>query len=362
MIFLEVILEILSPTIITEGRSLRGFLKVLSYIPASTLRGAILSELYRRGVIKEDFLKNERERPSVIASYAYPVTGEGEKSYPSHPFMWECKICKQRENYLGRIIGDLESCGKLRELTYIACKNGHMVLENLYSKCYPADDDKILASRFICTGVSKGRGSSEAGMLYEYEAITPGRRFWATLSIPDRIMEYVNGLEIRIGRGVSRGFGRSKIVESKTINLRDVAMRIEEAIAHGRYIVFYASSPLISCYNSSYTPYPLEIDLSSNIAIPTIDIEGKLMIKAVYGRADFRIGGWDVYMNIEKPSVKFATRPGAIVTAEFTGSSLALAALSLLGTVERLNNTLITGVNMLSPVRSHPIFELGVGR
>ncbi|MEM1515734.1 MAG: hypothetical protein QXO15_07900 [Nitrososphaerota archaeon] len=357
MVFLEIILEILSPTIVTERRSLRGFLKVPNYIPALTLRGAILSELYRRGIIGKDFLKNERERPSVIVSYAYPVTSEGEKSYPSHPFMWECKMCGQRENYLSRIIGDLENYGELRELMRIACKNGHMVLENLYSKCYPTDANKILASRFICTGVSKERGSSETGMLYEYEAMTPRRRFWATLSIPDEIMECIDGLEICIGRGISRGFGRSKIVESKIVSLRDATMRVEGAIAHGKYIALYASSPLVSCHNSYYTPYPLEIDLSS-IAAP-IDVGGKLRIKAVYGRSDFHIGGWDLYENVEKPSVKFATRPGAIVTAEFAGSPLALAALSLLGTVERLNNALITGVNMLHPVRSNPMFEMG---
>ena len=85
---LEIMLEILSPTIITERRSLRGFLKTLNYIPASTLRGAILSELYRNGIVGDDFLKSEREKPSVIASYAYPVTSGGEKCYPSHPFMY----------------------------------------------------------------------------------------------------------------------------------------------------------------------------------------------------------------------------------------------------------------------------------
>ncbi|MEM1990860.1 MAG: hypothetical protein QW782_09570, partial [Candidatus Bathyarchaeia archaeon] len=106
---LEIMLEILSPTIITERRSLRGFLKTLNYIPASTLRGAILSELYRNGIVGDDFLKSEREKPSVIASYAYPVTSGGEKCYPSHPFMYRCKVCGQYENYLGKIIEDLES-------------------------------------------------------------------------------------------------------------------------------------------------------------------------------------------------------------------------------------------------------------
>ncbi|MCX8171650.1 MAG: hypothetical protein N3E47_06775, partial [Candidatus Bathyarchaeota archaeon] len=240
MIFLEIILETLSPTIIAERRSLRGFLKTLNYIPASTLRGAILSELYRRGIIKDDFLKNERESPSLVASYAYPVTSGGKKAYPSHPFMYECKVCKWRKNYLNNVIGELESYGELRELIPATCENGHAALENLYSKCYPDDANKVPASRFICTGVSKRRGSSETGMLYEYEAMTPGRKFWATLALPDRIMEHIDGLEIHIGRGISRGFGRSKIVKTRTISLRDIALRIGETITCGRYVVFYA--------------------------------------------------------------------------------------------------------------------------
>ncbi|MEM2169775.1 MAG: RAMP superfamily CRISPR-associated protein [Candidatus Nezhaarchaeales archaeon] len=359
MNFLEIILEVLSPTIITERRTLRGFLKVPNFIPASTLRGAILSELYRRGVIEEDFLKGERTKPSVIASYAHPVTSRGEKSYPSHPFMWECKTCEERINYLSEVIDDLENYNNLRERTHITCRKGHVTLETLYSKYYPIDDGrerKVSTSRFVCTSVSKTRGSSEVGMLYEYEAIAPGRRFWAILSIPDELVKYIDGLEIRIGRGISRGFGISKIIELSMISLREVLMRIEDSIIRRDYVVFYSPSPLISCHEDYYSPYPMEID-SSRIAVP-INAKGRLKIKAVYGKSDFQIGGWDVYENVEKPTIKFATRPGAIVTAEFTGDIQFLAALSLSGTIERLGNTVITGVNMLHPIRSHPLFKV----
>lgn len=362
MMLLEMTLEVLSPTIIAERRTLRGFLKVLDYIPASTLRGAILSELYRIGVVKNDFLECERKSPSVIISYAYPIFDGDKKSYPGHPFIYKCKTCGVSENHLGKVIEELEDNGELKETRYIACRCGHTALESYYSKSYPdREEDKVSASRFICTGVNKERGTSETGMLYEYEAITPGRKFWATLALPDKVGEHIDGLEIRIGRGISRGFGRSRIIKSRAIGLRDIAMKIEESMAYGKYLVLYASSPLVSCNINSYTPYPSEIDLSSITSIAAIGEKGKLKIKAVYGRADFRIGGWDMYENVEKPVIKFATRPGAIATAEFTGSPLALAALSLFGTIERLSNATITGVNMLYPVRAHPIFMLGGG-
>ncbi|MEM0235128.1 RAMP superfamily CRISPR-associated protein [Thermofilum sp.] len=359
MKFLEVELEILSPTIVTERRSLRGFLKALDYIPASTLRGAILSELYRRGIVKESFLESERARPSVITSYAYPVV-DGRKTYPAHPFMYECKICKVVKNYLSEVIEDLESHGHLSKLAHLTCESGHVALESLYSKPYPKEGkNRVPTSRFLCTGVSKERGTSEIGMLYEYEAIAPGRKFWATMAVPDELEEHVDGLEVRIGRGISRGFGRSRIIKSSVIGLRGLAAKIEEVIVQGKYIVFYASSPLVSCHQDSYEPYPLEVDLSSLTAKLAMSEGGKLEVKAVYGRADFRIGGWDMYENVEKAPVEHATRPGAIVVAKYSGSPLALVALSLLGTIERLGSTVITGVNMLHPARTHPIFKLG---
>lgn len=369
--FLEITLEMLSPAVIVERRSLRGFLKALDYIPASTLRGAILSELYRMGVVKDDFLGRERENPSVIASYAYPLINGDKKTYPSHPFIYKCKICGESKNYLdylAKIIEELERDGELREIRPITCKEGHAALESLYSKPYPDEKDRkdqkvhrVPASRFISTSVSKERGSSETGMLYEYETITPGRRFWATLAIPDKIGEYIDGLEIHIGRGISRGFGRAKITKSKAISLKDIEVRISESITNRNYLVLYAQSPVVSCNGTSYTPYPPEIDFSRIKVVPELHEKSKLKIKAVYGRADFHIGGWDMYRNVEKPTIKFAIRPGAIVTAEFNGSPLALAVLSLLGTIEQLSGAIITGVNMLHPARAHPIFHIGGG-
>lgn len=361
MRFLEIMLETLSPTVVTARISVRGFLKALDHIPASMLRGAILSELYRSGVVDKSFLESERYgKPSVITSYAYPITSEGKKSYPGHPFMYKCKVCGSIENYLGEIINRLELDGGLREKVPISCRYGHKALESFHSRFYPSEDGgKVPTSRFICTGVSKRRASSEAGLLFEYEAISPGRRFWATLALPNEVTDYIDGLEIYIGRGISRGFGRSRIVKLREIILEDVAMQVEQSLTSGGYIALYASSPLISCIGSSYAPYPQSIDLSRAAAMASINEEGSLKIRAVYGRADFQIGGWDMAKNSEKPSLWFAARPGSIAVAEYSCSSIALAALSLLGTVECIGDTFFTGVNMLHPLRSHPIFTSG---
>lgn len=360
MKFLEIMIEILSPAIITERRSLRGYLKPLDFIPASMLRGAILSRLYGIGAVNEDFLKNEKDKPSIISSYAHPLI-DGKKTYPGHPFMYKCKICDEKiENRLSEVLEELEKNGELKEPMRVICEKGHAALESLYSKpCTDDEDSKALASRFICTSVNKRLGSSEAGMIYYYEAIAPGAKFWATIALPDEVEEHVDGLEIYIGRGISRGFGRSKIVKVKEIDLKDFAMRIEEVSVREKHVVLYAQSPLVNCCDDFYTPYPPEIDLSRISARFGIDEKGKLTIKAVYGRAGFRIGGWDMRENVEKPFIKFATKPGAIAVAEFVGSPLALAALSLLGTTEYLKNSPITGVNMLHPIRAHPILTLG---
>ena len=55
---------------------------------------------------------------------------------------------------------------------------------------------RIFASRSVSVGVSKRRASSRRGLLYEYEAISAGQKFWANLAIPNELrvsegMEFV---------------------------------------------------------------------------------------------------------------------------------------------------------------------------
>lgn len=157
MKFFKIKFELLSPTIITERKSRTGFLKTPRYIPASTLKGAIIAELYRSGVVDENFVKSEAQT-SIITSYAYPLVKETE-SYPCHPLMYKCKACGEVVNCAkDDVVHFLEEEGMLGNLAYATCSMEHATLENLCSKVYPDPgsirsekaENPVLSYRAIC--------------------------------------------------------------------------------------------------------------------------------------------------------------------------------------------------------------------
>lgn len=356
MQFFKLVLKLLSPAIIVERKTRTGFLKCLDYIPAPMLRGAILSAFYRNGKVSYEFLKGS-EALSVIASPAYPVGDIGE-SYPCHPFAYRCKICGEVKNYVADVLSKLERGEKpnYRQL----CDKGHAALESLHPKPYIPSGNSlknvgILTHGAICVGISKYKASAERGMLFEYEAIATGHRFWTTIMLPDKLANLLEpGLELYVGRGISRGFGKAQITSVKEVELKDV---IERTLSHtvNNRIVLYALSPLLSCREREYSPYPRELDLSDVATKAGLNAHGKLVIEAVYGKTSSYAAGWDMIRNKERPTFNSATNPGAIAIAKFKGESEALAILSFTGTIEQYSDSTITGVNMLTPMKGHPM-------
>ncbi|MEM2544872.1 MAG: hypothetical protein QXJ49_01600, partial [Nitrososphaerota archaeon] len=57
----EVRVKILSPTIITRRKTENGFLGPLDYIPAQTLRGAVVSSLFMEGLMDRNRMRAEEE-------------------------------------------------------------------------------------------------------------------------------------------------------------------------------------------------------------------------------------------------------------------------------------------------------------
>jgi CRISPR/Cas system CSM-associated protein Csm3 (group 7 of RAMP superfamily) len=370
MEFFKITFKLLSPAIITERRSRTGFLKPLKFIPASTLRGAILSALFKNGLMAREFLEGD-EALSVIASYAYPITSSGEETYPCHPFIYRCKICEAHgkyayKNYAAEVLPILER-GERPNYKHV-CDEGHAGLESLYSepispiKYNPLSGKaterreyrEILTHGAICVGINRERATSERGMLYEYEAIAAGRKFWATVTLPDKFVGVLDGLEFNVGRGISRGFGRVRITNVESIDLQSVVNRIPTASTSGR-VVLYALSPLLSCMGDKYSPYPKEVNLSEVAKRASLDAHGRVALESVYGKSDFHVGGWDMLSNMEKPVLDHATSPGAVVVAKFMGDMKALAVLRFLGTIEYSYDSYIVGVNMLTPLRGHPM-------
>lgn len=367
--FYDIVFTLRSPAIVTKRLTERGFLSPLNYIPATTLRGALISALYGMGAVDRDFIDKESKEPRFIASPAYPYA-EGRKSYPCHPFAYECKVVHgetiERVNYASEAVDSIER-GDEPEFRMV-CTEGHAALDIPYSRPIIPDDGGFLTVSLpshgaVCVGISKNRASSQRGMLYEYEALPANAQFWATVAIPDEV-EVKQGMIFHIGRGVSRGFGEAQITEVKEIGLEKLAQSFSEALK-GRYIALYSQSFCVWSNGSECRPYPKEIDLHGSVlSWFGLDVREKCTLEIVkaYGRTSQLHTGWDIARNIEKPMLTTASQPGTVFLAKLKRENCAkaLAALSLVGTIEPVGwyggeHLYITGVNMLTPLRTHPL-------
>jgi len=350
---------------VTKSLGERGYYSPLDYIPPSTLRGAIITSLYRRGIVDRRYLDEEARRPIITTSPAYPF--EDVKSYPSHLFVYRCKVCSidDEKTACNDAIEILSSVEKGEDVKFKqVCDKGHPALEPLHPKPVKpvgriVKEVDAVAHESICVGISKHRATSQKEMLYQYEAIAQGTMFWAYLKLPDNLSNEVKpGLEFSIGRGISRGFGRAKITKVEKISLEREEERIRECLNNER-IIFYAISSLVSLSTLKNTtlPYPREIDLKSIGKEFGIEVDGKVAFTEAYGKLGTLHCGWDIQNNAERPSVKSAL-PGSILIGRVEGSGnipRILAILGFVGTIEHGQGFFITGVNIITPLRRHPM-------
>ncbi len=358
----EMTFRLLSPAIVTKRRTLRGYLSPLDYIPSSTIRGAILAHLYRRGDLDEEMLRAEASEPRVIASPGYPMSG-GERSYPCHPFAYRCKACGDEEgvNYASEVLETLEGG---REPSFKStCERGHLALQPLHPKPVIPRGKKLRKVGLhyhsaVCVGMSRDRASSHRGLLFDYEALAAGLEFWATLTIPGELSRGVHrGMKIRIGRGVSRGFGLAEVTGLRCIKLEREADRVSESL-RGRRLILYAFSPTSRAVEEGFSTSNLgEIDLGEVAGRCGLEAGGKLRFIAGYGRTNRVQTGYDMMEGVIRPRLR-AGQPGCVYVAEVEdggGLEEALTALSFLGTIEWIRGYPITGVNLLTPLRGHPM-------
>ena len=369
MRFCEVLIELVSPAVLASRRTERGYLSPLSYIPATTLRGAILSSLYYSGILDEDYLRSESDFPSVFTSPAYPLTNNG-KSYPCHPFAYRCKLPHngkyESKIYAHEVIDALElnvtprfrhTCG----LGHIAC------LEEVHpSPVIPKGETfekvSLTYEHVICVGMSSARAASRRQLLYEYEALAAGQRFWFRLAAPDEIVKGLEkDVELCIGRGISRGFGRARILEVRSASLGELGERVRQIYSDKRFIALYSISHLIPTHERQNCL--IEVGLGDVGNRCGVNASGKILVKKIYGRCGSLQLGWDMLRG-RRPVISPAWKPGSIAIAEFKDLEgawgEAVAALAYIGTPEILLDKAgrpwpIVGVNVMEPLRLSPM-------
>lgn len=369
MRFYEVFIELLSPALITSKRTERGFLSPLNHIPSTTIRGALLSSLHYSKLLDADRLESESRSPSVFTSPAYPSI-DGEKSYPCHPFAYECKIPhdgdRERVIYAYEVLEELESGGEpdLR----ISCSRGHVAsAEDVHPHpVVPAggtfEKPKLACEHVVCVGMSGDRGASRRQLLYEYEAISAGQSFWFRLAAPDDILENLEkNAELYIGRGISRGFGRARILRIEDGPVEELGEKIRQAYSVKQLIALYSLSHIIPAQGCA--DYINVIDLEEVGVGYGIKASGKVLLRKIYGRRGKLQLGWDMKIG-RRPAIKPAWRPGSIAVAELKDLGgewwKALAALSYKGSSENVADDAgriwpVVGVNFMEPLRFSPM-------
>ena len=315
MRLIEVKVRLESPAIISSKRTKEGYVRPLRYLPGSTLRGAVISSLYVEGLLNEEDLKREAKNPSILASPAYPII-DGFKSYPATPFVGKCKLCGKIYDLTEENVRNIME-GK-DPVFHGECEKCQVPIESLYDKLISKRGEvEVGVFRLTSVGIDKKRGVSAKGMLFDYEAIEEGIEFWARLRVPREIE--IDGLEIFIGRGASRGFGRA-IIEF---------VGEYEVEVNGN--IFYALSDLTPL-RSIRTLYGVTIK-----------------IREVYGRNKQLQTGWDMEKSKPRPVIN-VVGSGAVVVAEVEYFKPEISAVGIPLEVE---DFWITGLNVLTPISEY---------
>lgn len=352
----DVRLKTESPMVLVRRRTSAGFAAPLRYIPSTTLRGAVITALYREGVFDRQRIERESKTPELVASPAYPFRG-GLRLFPAPPFLQRCKRCEVIVGYTNlRDLEEVLRSGKEPEIA-VECQSGHRALKAIH----PGDfvqirregvlelpdggqkekkDVDVLQS--ISVAISKGRGSGVRGLLYSYEALSPGNEYWATIAAPDDVEFPAGGLVLRIGRGASRGFGR--------VSLTVAGKRPMDGVDVDGYVLFYALSPTVGDGGGTY---PRSIDLGSLAGRVGMVSSGVVRIERVYGRTAWMSGGWDMARGVYRPRVLSRVHGSLLygrIEAVNADCSAGLAALSSVGVLTQVGESVLAGFNLLVPV------------
>ena len=353
---------LLTPAVIPSRRARTGYLGSLDYIPASTLRGALVSAMYRDGIVSEDFLKLEASEPTIIASPAYPVVND-EEAKPAHPFIFICKRCKL-ENNEPYFVDDeaLKGIMEGREPEVkVECAKGHRAVKSLHykpvvlihgkEKTYKSAE--LSRFRYVSVNISKDRAAAVRGRLYSYEALGEGQEFWAFVFSRKEHLELYR-MRLRIGRGISRGMGDAVISKVEEVDMDWAIDRVREAIRGGA-LLLRSLSPLLGGEESlGSSAYPTKIDLRRIAELIGVSASGSLRLEKAYGRVIPFDAGWDMVRRQLRPRF-YAKAQGSLVKTSLdnvNGEYLyALAALGFVGTGEYYNGDMpITGINILEPL------------
>ena len=393
----DVEVELLTPALLVERVGKRGYTSIRDRIPGQSIRGALLTVLWRLGV--------EQDRLSslmVSADTALPC-GMEERGEFGHPLTAIPKIPvgkdgKDKERYAISFLGPtwLEEFSKVCE--------GQLDLPTMMRKAFDEHARKIpgigekahvfslpllekgLGKAFkeagkpglfvrasystyleISTAISHVRGASEAGMIYAYEALPAGSKFRTTLTdldgaLTDAMEErgLLKGgradISIRLGRGASRGFGHAilRAVRVGERKVKEAISRAEKALEAGS-VPLIATSPIsrleVSARGLLTVPSPPDVIEVPNLWHKNValDISGGLRLRlAGAAGSEKRIKSYSLKAGLPRPELRGLVEGSLCLykVEEARGDAAELLALLELAGLDELANICLNRVKV----------------
>lgn len=248
MIVYEITLKNYEPMLVASARHGRFMKHEVKYLPGSAIRGALLTLLKCLG---SKMVQEEIEEPSIVFHPAYPVTSNGSQTRPAHPLIYRCKVCNQVVILSLKEV--LENIDNFK--VPIECGRGHLyAMESLGGRLvYQCNNElKLFRPSYIALdsiGINRVLRSTEVGLFYSYVALAPGHAFKGLIIDPsDKLRQLIeevglklSGLELKIGRRGSAGFGG---VKARISELKDYRLRLVEKVSGKGTICLLAKSPI----------------------------------------------------------------------------------------------------------------------
>ncbi|MEM3394076.1 MAG: hypothetical protein QXY79_03420 [Candidatus Methanomethylicia archaeon] len=279
-------------------------------LQSSTVRGGILSKIYREQGVKE--VIEESKDTSINFHPAYPVDN-GIISRPPHILLHKCKICEGGV-FINKV---LQNKKLLKEFNFerfdipYKCSEGHLFAISPVKSLVIFKDSKykeinIKKMQLESIGMNRALSQTELGMIYSYITIRPGVIFDGLIYDPKDKIEKLLGYKpkneyIRVGRGISRGMGITefefeevnyeKYIEKRASEIKDAILKTEGIV------ILRALTPILSMDKAEFS---YKIDLSEYGLQPMEVFNGVNYLT----QSPEILKGYSVYTNLPKIEVK----------------------------------------------------------
>ena len=315
MIIYSVEYTLKSPLLISKPEVGNVIRNSYEYLPGSTIRGAMLKELLDRGI---QHIKEESRNPTIIFHQAFPLDDNNRTYKPSHPFIYECKICKSIKK-----VNPYDICSYDDIKPQLFCEKGHpYTLKSLGGKLLIESNGKVLKYKPRYTilesvGINRITGSSEINLLYSYVALEPYMRFKGLIVVNNDKIDLKNEFNndsIFIGKGISRGFGEVN-VRFEEINYDKKRDELYKLINNKEQkVILKALSPL---FNITYNDNGL---ITTNVFnFENLKNFGSLKSTLTISTGSTKVSGFSLISNTQKIELN-ALKEGSLLY--FTSSNI----------------------------------------